>query len=268
MRKPLLLSLFWVVVALLFTGVVYFIYGNTTAPLQYLTGYLLEKSLSLDNIFVISAIFSSYAIPTRLQQRVLTWGIISAVILRGLMILFGLVLIKEFSWIFYIFGALLLYSGLHMLVKKELETVDKKNLAVRIAGAFFPLTDKLDGEKFFTRKSGKWLMTPLFIALLQVETADIIFAMDSIPAIFAITTDPFIVFTSNIFAILGLRALFFVIDPFLKRFHYLKASLALILVFIGMKMLLQDLYHISNLTSLLTIIVILSGGVLLSLKKP
>lgn len=264
-RSPLAITLFWIAVALLFSGVVYFLYEDgKTAALQYLTGYLLEKSLSLDNIFVISAIFASYAIPTHLQRRILTWGILTAVILRGIMILFGLALIKEFTWIFYLFGAILLFSGLQMLIKKKLESVDKKNIVIRVASSIFPVTPNLEGEAFFCRKNGKWMMTPLFLALLQVETADLIFAMDSIPAIFAITLDPFIVFTSNIFAILGLRALYFVIEPLLGRFHYLKASLALILVFIGLKMLLQDFYHISNLTSLAVIVAILSGGVIFS----
>lgn len=280
MRDALGWSAFWIFLALLFNVAVYFIYEYGTfssllipkpgkeAALQFFTGYLLEKSLSLDNIFVISLIFSYYRIPLKYQQRVLTWGILSATILRGAMILLGIALVHKFAWLLYALGLFLFLTGLKLLFSADKGMNMEKNRVVQFLSRFFPITHKLDKERFFINEKGVWMMTPLFLALAQIEVADVIFAIDSIPAIFAITLDPFIVLTSNVFAILGLRALYFALASMIERFHYLKSSLAIILAYVGLKMMVADLYKISNLWSLLVIVAILAGGVLLSLFFP
>ncbi len=276
-------SLFWVFLALLFNAFVYFIYeykpfglldpttaqkSGLEASLEFFTGYLLEKSLSLDNLFVIAMIFKFYGIPMSMQHRVLTWGVAGAVVLRGAMILGGIALIELFEWMVYVFGLILFFSAIKMLTTNE-ETLDpNKVLLIRLTKKIFPVTPSLVDEHFFVKTENKWMMTPLFLAMLQVETADVIFAVDSIPAILAITRDPFIVFTSNIFAILGLRALYFLLAHLMEQSDYLRYSLAFIIAFIGIKMMLVDIYEIPIAISLTFIVGLLMVGLLPTIFTP
>ncbi len=269
----------WIFLSLLFSIVIYFAYENawvanpqtmngSEAVLEYLTGYLIEKSLSMDNIFVIAVIFAYFRVPQAYQHRVLFWGILGALFFRGLMIGIGIVLIQRFSWMIYVFGALLLYTAWRMYRSDDEEEIHpSRNPVIQVFNRFFPITKNYHENKFFIRRGKVLAATPLFVALLVVETTDIFFAFDSIPAIFAITTDPFIVFTSNIFAILGLRSLYFVLASVLDRFRYLKYSLTFILAFVGAKMLTSSLVHIPVWISLLVIAVSLSAGILYSLWK-
>lgn len=279
-REALRWTLLWIVVSLLFGVVIYFIYeqgwqdsamSGRQAVLKYLTGYLVEKSLSMDNIFVIAMIFAYFQIPNRYQHRVLFWGILGALVFRGLMIGIGVVLIRQFSWIVYVFGALLLYSAFKMLRSGE-SVHPGHNPIIKWTKRFFPVTKELEGERFFVKRRHITAATPLFIALLVIETTDVMFAVDSIPAIFAITTDPFIIFTSNIFAILGLRSMYFVLASILDKFYYLKYSLVGILFYVGIKMILQHHVEIPEVLSLSIIVVFLAAGIIVSLlrkeKKP
>lgn len=270
-------TLFWIALALLFNILLYFLYlhhwfnlginGGVPADayqsaMQFFTGYVVEKSLSLDNIFVIALIFEFYRIPVKYQHRVLLWGVLGALLLRGLMIAGGAILIARFSWMNYVFGGFLLYTAINMLLTKE-ETFDpESSRLVRWMRKLFHITGELHGEHFFVKVAGHLAMTPLFLVLMQVEATDVLFAVDSIPAIFAITSDPFIVFTSNIFAILGLRALYFALASFMNRFRYLKVSLVFILAYIGVKMLLAHPYPIPSYVSLMVILGILTAGLL------
>lgn len=271
----------WVSLALLFGGFVYYLYetnwlnmlaadnpmlGNgQEALLKFYTGFFIEKSLSLDNIFVMAMVFTYFRIPLKYQHEILFWGILGAMVFRGLMIYAGATLITQFFWVNYIFGLLLLYSAVQMLVAKH-ENPDLLNSPVaRFLIRFYPISDKLEGGKFFVIENGTKAMTILFVALMIIETTDILFAIDSIPAIFAITTDPFLVFTSNIFAILGLRSLYFVLADVLDRFRYLKYSLILILAFVGVKIMLAHHYTIPTLLSLGLIIGALILGIVASL---
>ena len=270
----------WVSLSLLFSLVVYQAYergwvanpqdmDGGEAVLVYLTGYLIEQTLSMDNIFVIAIIFSFFRVPQAYQHRVLFWGILGALVFRGLMIGIGVVLIQRFSWMIYVFGALLLYTAWRMHQSEgEEEVHPSRNPVVRAFRRFFPVTKGYYGEQFFIRRGKVRAATPLFIALIVVETTDIMFAFDSIPAIFAITTDPFIVFTSNIFAILGLRSLYFVLASVLDRFRYLRYSLTFILAFVGAKMLGSHFVHIPVWASLLVIALALLIGVVVSLLRP
>lgn len=256
-KEALRWTAFWVSCALLFGVFVFFAYENhwlgiglgnwkqsgSEAAINYLTGYLIEESLSLDNIFVIALIINSFAVPKKMQHRVLFWGILGALIMRGAMIGIGSALVLKFHWILYLFGAFLIFTALKMaysvISKKHDEEFDAdKSTIVRLLRKFFPVSSNLDGHNFFTRENGVLAATPLFAALVVIEFSDVIFAVDSIPAIFAITTDPFIVFTSNIFAILGLRSLYFALAALMDKFAYLKFSLIFILGFVGTKMLL------------------------------
>jgi TerC family integral membrane protein len=270
---------FYVSLALGFNGLVYLLYdrhwlgvGVTvghpldghTAALQFLTGYLLEQSLSLDNVFVIALIFSYFRIPLAYQHRVLFWGILGALLMRGAMIGLGSALIARFDWVIYVFGGILIVTAARMLMAGDEEPEPEKNWLIRAARRFFPVTPELHAEKFFVEHRGARFATPLFLVLLMVESTDVLFAVDSIPAIFAVTQDPFLVFTSNVFAILGLRNLYFAIAPLLNRFKYLKQSLVFILAFVGVKMLLSHAYPIPTPTSLSMIIGILGVGVLAS----
>lgn len=262
-------SAFWIGLALAFTGVIYYIYelepGGLTgreAALQFFTGYLIEKFLSMDNIFVIAMIFAAYQIPLQYQNRVLTWGILGAIVMRGAMILGGITLIAKFSWVIYVFGLILLYTAIRFAFFKKKETVPSN---VKFVQRYFPLHPELDGNHFFVRRSGKWLATPLLLALVQIELADVFFAIDSIPAIFAVTKDPFIIFTSNIFAILGLRALYFTLFTLLSNFEYLEYSLASILAFVAIKILISPFYQIPIWISLTTISLLFCIGIGLSL---
>lgn len=265
----------WIAVALGFGAVVYFMYENPVAGatasvaghqafVQYVTGYILEWSLSVDNIFVIAIIFTYMNIPMQYQYRVLFWGIVGAIVLRGLMIAAGAALIHAFDWTFYLFGAILIFSAARMLRSEDDEFDPGKSVLIKLARKVYPITDQLDGNKFFTRLSGASAATPLFVTLLFVDLADVVFAVDSIPAIFAVTQDPFLVFTSNAFAILGLRSLYFAVAGLMALFKYLKISLVFVLGFIGVKMLLHHHVEISNLLSLGVIVIFLSIGVMAS----
>ncbi|HMB59296.1 MAG TPA: TerC family protein [Xanthomonadales bacterium] len=278
-RDALIWTSVWIGISLLFIIVVYMLYENNyewaslatehmsgkQAASQFLLGYVLEKSLSVDNIFVIAMVFSYFQVPLALQHRVLFWGILGAVILRGVMILLGVALINSFDWIPYVFGALLIYTAVKMLVLRS-ETVEPhENTLVKIARRFLPFTDRFHGKHFFIKVKKRYVATPLFLALLMVESSDVMFAIDSIPAIFAVTRDPFIVFTSNIFAILGLRSMYFVLAGYMERFRYLKHSLVFVLAYVGVKMMMSNHYHIPATVSLAVIVSILAVGVIASI---
>ncbi len=258
---------FWVSLGLSF-GVMMFFWQGQQKGLEWITGYLIEYSLSVDNIFVFVLVFAAFAVPPQYRHRVLFWGIIGALVMRGTMIALGAQLIKEFHWILYVFGAFLVFTGIRMLVARSDEHVElEKNPAVRLARRFFRISPEYDGQKFFTVKNGVRMATPLFLVLVFIEFTDLIFAVDSIPAIFAITTDPFIVFTSNVMAILGLRSMYFLLADIVDRFVYLKTGLAVILTFIGVKLLLLDIFKIPTVVSLGVIVTILSISVVASLIK-
>ena len=277
-REALFWTAVWVAVASCFTGAVYGLYEyrwfgfepadelarGSDAVVQYVTGYLLEWSLSVDNIFVMALIFSYLKIPALYQYRVLFWGIVGAIVLRGLMIVAGTALLARFDWMFYVFGATLLVSALRMLRDDEVRDFGS-SLPARMVRRFVPVTGELDRARFFVRRSGSLFATPLFVALVMVELTDVVFAVDSIPAILAITRDPFLVFTSNAFAILGLRSVYFAVAGLMALFRYLKYSLVLILVFVGVKMLLVGVYHVPNVVSLGIIVGTLAGGIVASL---
>ena len=260
-------SAVWVSVALLFNFGIWMYAGNQVG-LEFLTGYLVEKSLAVDNIFVIAMIFSYFAIPAKYQHRVLFWGIIGALLMRGMFIAAGSYMLKEWHWVIYVFGALLVVTGIKMAMRRDEEFEIEHNPVIRLARRFIPLTNRLDGQRFWTIENGRRVATPLFLALLLVEFADLVFAIDSIPAIFAITDDPFIVYTSNVMAILGLRSMYFLLAGIVHKFVYLKFALALVLVFVGGKMLLIDVFKVPTLVSLGVIATLIGGSIALSLLRP
>lgn len=266
-KEALLWSGFWIALSLLFNLGVY-IWGGKQQALEFLTGYLLEKSLSVDNIFVFLMIFSYFKIPHKYQHEVLFWGILGALIMRGAFIAGGIVLIEQFHWIIYVFGGFLIFSGIKMVTDKDKEIHPEKSLILRLFNHVMPVTKGIEDGRFFIKTSGRWFATPLFVVLLVVETTDVMFAFDSIPAILAITQKPFIVYTSNVFAILGLRALYFALAGVMQYFHYLHYGLSLILVFVGLKMLLADIYKISVGTSLLVLACILTISIIASMLWP
>ncbi|MBI3194750.1 MAG: TerC family protein [Ignavibacteriae bacterium] len=268
-KEALVWSSVWISLALLFNVFVYFRFGEELA-LQFFTGYVIEKALSVDNIFVFILIFSYFAVPSELQHKVLFWGVIGAIIFRAIFILLGAALIEQFHWILYLFGAFLVFTAIKLAMQKgDDEIKPEKNPFVKFCKKIFPITPHYEGSKFFIRKNGKYHMTPLFLVLVVVESTDVAFATDSIPAIFAITRDPFIVFTSNIFAILGLRSLYFVLANFMKKFRFLKIGLSVVLGFIGLKMLVEFFdVHIPIVASLLTICFVLLTSVLTSILIP
>jgi tellurite resistance protein TerC len=256
----------WTTLALLFAGGLYFWHGADTT-LLFITGYLIEQSLSIDNIFVIVMIFAYFKVPPRYQHRVLFWGIVGALLMRGLLIGIGVLLIERFGWIMYLFGAFLIFAGIKMALQREGEAIDAEhNIVIRTVRRFVRVTHEYDGQKFFTMIHGRRLATPLFLVLVVIEFTDLVFAVDSIPAIFAVTTDPFIVYTSNVFAILGLRSMYFLLASMVERFVYLKYGLAVILTFVGLKMVAADIFHIPVVLSLLVIILTLGISVGISLK--
>ncbi len=259
-RASLLYSLLWIGIAMLFNLFVYYKFG-TEAGLQFLTGYLVEKALSVDNIFIFLVLFKYFAVPRVLQHRVLFFGIVGAVVMRGAFIWGGAILIEKFHWLTYLLGALLIYTGWKLIKEDPADIDPDKNRAVRLVKRFLPATESYEGKRFIVRQDGKYLITPLLLVLVAVETTDLVFAMDSIPAIFAITTDPFIVFTSNIFAILGLRALYFLLASMLEGLRYLRYGLSGALIFIGAKMLGQEVYHVSTGMSLTVIAVLLAVSI-------
>ncbi len=243
LRESLFWSVIWIVVALLFNVVVYFWWGTDTG-LQFLTGYLIERSLSVDNLFVFLMIFSYFRVAPLYQYKVLYWGILGALIMRAIFIATGVALIHMFHWVIYVFGVFLIIIAIRMAFEKEKEIHPEKNPVLKIFRSFMPITKDYVGGRFFIRKDRKSFATPLFVVLLVIETTDVVFALDSIPAILAITTDPFIVYTSNVFAILGLRALYFALAGVMELFHYLNVGLAVILAFVGIKMLISRIYEI------------------------
>ena len=274
-REALKWTALWATIGLAFSGFIYVAYGNgwvasdltpQKAVVYYLTGYLVEFSLSMDNVFVIAMIFAYFKVPGKYQHRVLFWGIIGAVVFRLIMILAGVALLEQFDWMFYVFGGLLLFSA-YKMVGEGAEVEPANNPIIRFVKKFVPVTDDYDGHHFWTRQNGALAATPLFIALIMVETTDVIFAVDSIPAILGITTDSFLVFTSNILALLGLRSLYFVLSAMINKFALLKYSLALILVFVGVKMLLHQVWHPAEWISLAVIFGLLAGGIAVSLAS-
>jgi tellurite resistance protein TerC len=242
-RESLLWTAFWIALALLFDLGIYLWQGHGPA-LEYLTCYLIEKSLSVDNLFVFLMIFSYFAVPAAYQHKVLFWGIIGAIIMRLAFIEAGVTLLERFDWVFYIFGMFLVITALRMAVQKERGISLEKNPVLRLLRRLVPLTESYEGDRFFVKRLGRCVATPLFIVVVVVETTDIVFALDSIPAAFAITLDPFIVYTSNVFAILGLRALYFALAGIMRLFYYLRHGLVIVLMFVGVKMLIANFYEI------------------------
>jgi tellurite resistance protein TerC len=264
-KEALIWTAVWVAISFIFNGWIYFTHGEKTA-LEFLTGYILEKSLSVDNIFVFILLFSYFNVSKRYQHKILFWGIIGAIILRGILIILGAALIVKFKWIIYIFGAFLVFTGIKMAIPKKEEIDPMKNPLVKLIRKIFPVTPFYVRGKFFVKsKHNKLYATPLIIVLAVVESTDLVFAFDSIPAILAITHDPFIVFTSNAFAILGLRALYFALANVMDKFRFLKYGLSVILVFIGIKMLITYIFHIPVFISLIVIMLVLIISVLASI---
>jgi tellurite resistance protein TerC len=277
-REALIWSSFCILLALLFNVFLYFAYsrnwfeishraGTATgkaAATEFFTGWLIEQSLSLDNIFVIALIFNYFGVPRLYQHRTLFWGIVGALVMRMAMILAGAALINRFHWIIYVFGGLLLYTAVKMYRSQDEPVEPDRNPLVKLARRLYPVTNDFEGEKFFTRLNGRRAVTPLFLVLLVIESTDLLFAVDSIPAIFAVTRDPFIVFTSNVFAILNLRSLYFVLASMLEKFRYLKPSLVFVLAYVGVKMILSHHYPIPTEASLCVIVGILGVGVVAS----
>lgn len=257
----------WVGLALLFAAGLA-VLASRPAALTFLTGYLIEESLSVDNIFVIVLIFQYFAVPAQYQHRVLFWGILGALVMRGVFIGLGAALLARFEWIIYLFGALLVVTGIRMAVKQDEEFEGERNPVVKFVRTFLPLTDGYRGKHFFAREAGRRYATPLLLVLVLVEATDLIFAVDSIPAIFGITRDPFLVFTSNIFAVLGLRSLFFLLASVVTKFHLLKYGLAVILTFVGAKMLVEHWLHIPILVSLAIVVGVLLASIAASLIWP
>jgi len=269
----------WVTVALSFSGVIYWLFSSglvenptgltpNTAVLKYITGYLIELSLSIDNVFVIAVIFQAFKIPPLYQHRVLFWGILGAIIFRGLMILFGVALITKFEWIIYVFGVFLLYTAYKMLKPDDTHSDPQKSWVFRQIKKIYPITGTIKDNRFFVKRMGVNAATPLFVALIIIELTDVLFALDSIPAILAITADPFIVFSSNILAILGLRSMYFLISRMLAKFRFINYSLVVILAFVGLKMLFSHQIEIPEWVSLTLISVSLIAGIVASLLIP
>ena len=231
---------------------------------EFLTGYIIEVSLSVDNVFVWLIIFSYFAVPARYQHRVLFLGILGAIVFRGLFIATGVTLLDVFGWLIFVFGAFLIFTGIKLALRKDEEVHPERNPVLRLARRFIPVAEGYEGQRFFVRQYGKWMATPLFMVLLVVETTDLVFAVDSVPAVLAITRDPFIVWTSNVFAILGLRALFFLVAGVLRYFRYLNVGLALVLCFVGVKMVISDFYHMPTAMSLGAVVGILAATMLAS----
>jgi len=264
-------SVAWISLALAFNAGVYAFMGPQ-AGLEFLTGYLIEKALSVDNIFVFVLIFAYFQVPAKYQHRVLFWGIIGALLMRAGMIFAGAYLIEQFHWIIYVFGAFLVFTGIRMATQQEHDIEPESNPVVRLVRRLTPVTPAYHGQSFFVRESingaVRWVATPLFMVLVLVETTDLLFAVDSIPAIFAVTTNPFLVYTSNVFAILGLRSLYFLLAGVIHKFHFLKLGLSLVLVFVGAKMLLADFYKVPTALSLGVIALVLVASVVASLLFP
>ena len=266
MKEAAIWSGVWIGLSFIFAGVVYFWQGSQLA-LEFLAGYLIEKALSVDNLFVFLLLFGIFAVPRAYQHRVLFWGVVGALITRGLFILVGSALMARFHWIIYVFGAFLVYTAVKLALGKDTEVHPQNNPVLRIARRYLPVTEGYEKEHFFVRRAGKLWATPLLLVLLVVESTDIVFATDSIPAVFAVSSHPFIVFTSNVFAILGLRALYFLLAGAIEQFHYLKPALSLILGFVGVKMLISEFWKIPIGVSLAVIAGLLTVAIVASLLR-
>ncbi len=266
-KEALLWSLFWISLALGFNIFVYFMYGAESA-LNFLTGFLIEKALSVDNLFVFIIIFQYFGVRQEYQHKVLFWGILGALVMRALFIATGITLIAKFHWIIYLFGAFLIFTGYKMLSSKNEEVHPERNIILRLFTRFFPVSKKPAAGKFFVTEEGRRKATSLFVVVLVVETTDVIFALDSIPAILAITTDPFIVYTSNVFAILGLRAIYFALAGVMQLFHYLHYGLSAILMFVGLKMMISELYKFPVVVALGVVAGILVVAIIASILYP
>lgn len=275
-KEATLWSVVWIALAMLFNLGLYLFwdklapastYSSSQAGLAFFTGYLIEKSLSVDNIFVFVLLFTFFAVPAAYQHRVLFWGILGALLMRGALIAVGAALLKEFNWIIYVFGAFLIFTGIRMAIHRNEEMHPEQNPVVKLLRKVMPVTEHYEGDHFFIRRAGKLMATPLFLVLVLVESTDLIFAVDSIPAIFAVTQETFIVYTSNVFAILGLRSLYFLLAGVVDKFYYLKLGLSVVLVFVGIKMAIVDIYKIPVGLSLGVIAAILTTSVIASLIR-
>jgi tellurite resistance protein TerC len=261
------MSAFWIGLAIAFAVFVHQWLGATKS-LEFITGYLLEEALSVDNLFVFILLFAYFKVPPEEEKTVLFWGIIGALVMRGLFIGVGVALVQRFHWILYAFGVFLIWTGFQLMRGGDKEQDPSRNIVLKFCRRFLPLSDSYEGKSFFVRREGRILVTPLFVVLLVVETTDILFATDSIPAILAITRDPFIVYTSNVFAILGLRSLYFALAGMMKLFHYLNYGLSVVLMFIGAKMLLPERYHVPTWAALVVVAGVLGISVLASVLFP
>ena len=259
-------SAVWFALALVFNAGIWAMWGPDPA-LQFLTGYLIEKSLSVDNIFVFVMLFTYFAVPAQYQHRVLFWGVLGALLMRGAFIGAGAWLLEQFHWVIYVFGAILIVTGIKMA--RRVEAYDpSRNPVLRLAQRVLPLTPRYHGQQFWVKEAGRWVATPLFLVLLLVEMTDLVFAIDSIPAIFAVTQEPFLVYTANVFAILGLRSMYFLLAGVVHRFVYLKYGLAAVLVFVGAKMMLVDVFKIPTPVSLAVVALVIGGSIAWSLLRP
>lgn len=266
-RTALLWSGFWIALALAFNLLVFLWKGHETG-LEFLTAYLVEESLSIDNLFVFLLIFTYFGVPRGYQHKVLFWGIVGVIVMRGIFIAMGVVLIEKFHWIMYVFGLLLIVSGIKMITQKDKKIEPEKNPALKLFRRIMPVTEGYQGNRFFLRQAGRLFATPLFVVVLVVETTDVVFAVDSIPAVFGITLDPMVIYTSNIFAVMGLRSLFFALSGFMQMFHGLHYGLSAVLVFVGVKMLIADFYKLPTAAALGAIAGIILISVLASIIWP
>jgi TerC family integral membrane protein len=265
-REATKFSVFWIALGLLFGALVFLVWGPTAGG-EYLAGYLIEKALSVDNIFVFALLLNYFAVPAKYQHRVLFWGIIGALLFRAIFIAAGVTLIQQFHWVIYVFGAFLVFTGVKMARHQDEEVHPERNPVLRLFRRLVPTTPNYEGPRFVVRRGGRVLATPLLAVLVLIETSDVIFAVDSIPAILAVTREPFLVFTSNAFAILGLRALYFMLAGMIDRFVYLKVGLAVVLIFVGVKMIVSEWFEIPIWASLVIIAVTIAISVLASLRK-
>ena len=266
LKEASIWSVVWITLAMVFNAGLYLFAGPEPA-LQFFTGYLIEKSLSVDNIFIFVLLFTFFKVPAAFQHRVLYWGILGALIMRGMLIAVGVALIESFHWIIYLFGAFLIFTGIRMGFHKEIEVHPENDLLLKFIRRFVPVTENYEHDRFFVRRAGQVMVTPLLLVLLVIDTTDLIFAVDSIPAVFAVTRDPFLVYTSNIFAILGLRSLYFVFAGIMEKFYYLKLGLSVILTFVGVKMVLADVFSLPTALSLVVIAVVLTIAIVASIVR-
>ena len=266
LKEASIWSVVWITLAMVFNVGLYLFAGPEPA-LQFFTGYLIEKSLSVDNIFIFLLLFTFFKVPAAYQHRVLYWGILGALIMRGTIIAVGVALIESFHWIIYLFGAFLIFTGIRMGFHKEIEVHPENDLLLKFIRRFVPVTENYEHDRFFVRRAGQVMVTPLLLVLLVIDTTDLIFAVDSIPAVFAVTRDPFLVYTSNIFAILGLRSLYFVFAGIMEKFYYLKLGLSVILTFVGVKMVLADVFSLPTALSLVVIAVVLTIAIVASIVR-